>query len=569
MAVATSLAVLLSPAPLRIAPTFLVLGAAFHQFIRPYEIDNNIFSLAALYLGNILALCAAWTYAYSLSVPRAIGCTLLAACYFNVGLTVSILVYRAFFHRLRKFPGPWTAKLSRLSAVNRAIKRTQHHRDLQEMHEKYGDFVRTGPREISINRPSAVVAVNGSHSPCTKAPWYSHVSDDSSKISLNSTRDPNIHRRRRKAWDRGFSMKAISLYEPIVQNKVNVLATQIRSRLNQPLDAAQWTMFLAFDVMGLVGFSQDFHQLENGTEQPAVKELHQQLLYIGILKPAPWILTILGGIQGLVGDYGRFMTYCADRIADTKKRWNSRSDKDSEKLPKDVISWLLKAIEEKDPSAPPGDQALNEDGRLMIIAGSDTTGTTLAHALYFLAKTPTAYKKLQKELSDVFGKVAEPSQFTNSKLQNLPYLEAVINETLRLKPAVPSGQPRLTPPEGLQIDEVWIPGNTIVVLPQYVLHRDERYFPSSLEFIPERWLDEKNNLVKHEEAFFPFQLGRYGCVGKQFALMELRAVIARVAYNFDLAFAPGETGVSFDDDSKDTFTFSIGSLPLVFTERSE
>lgn len=109
------------------------------------------------------------------------------------------------------------------------------------------------------------------------------------------------------------------MYEPIVQKKVNVLATQIRSRLNQPLDAAQWTMFLAFDVMGLVGFSQDFHQLENGTEQSAVKELHQQLLYIGILKPAPWILTILGGIQGLVGDYGRFMTYCADRIADTKK----------------------------------------------------------------------------------------------------------------------------------------------------------------------------------------------------------------------------------------------------------
>jgi cytochrome P450 len=115
---------------------------------------------------------------------------------------------------------------------------------------------------------------------------------------------------------------------------------------------------------------------------------------------------------------------------------------------------------------------------------------------------------LQKELDDVFGSTAKSSHFSNEKLQSLPYLEAVINETLRLKPAVPSGQPRVTPPEGLQIDEVWIPGETIVVLSQYVLQRDERYFPSGSEFIPERWLGEKSNLIKHEEAFFPFQLGR-------------------------------------------------------------
>ncbi|KAJ5939681.1 hypothetical protein N7466_002815 [Penicillium verhagenii] len=346
---------------------------------------------------------------------------------------------------------------------------------------------------------------------------------------------------------------------------------------------AQWTMYLAFDVMGLVGFSVDFRQVEEGTEQAAIKELHQQMLFLGILKPAPWILTILGVIQGLVGDYGQFMTYCADKIAEKKQKWTSNSNQ----VPEDVISWLMKAIEENDPSAPPGDQALNEDGRLMMIAGSDTTGTTLAHALYFLTKTPSACKNLQQELDKVFGSSAEPSHFTNDKLQKLPYLEAVINETLRLKPAVPSGQPRLTPPEGLQIDEVWIPGETIVVIPQYVIQRDERYFPSGSEFIPERWLGNKVDLIKHEEAFFPFQLGgyiytlcypncihlltrasgRYGCVGKQLALMELRAVIARLVYDFDLSFAPGEDGVAFDGESKDTFTFTIGPLYLVFTER--
>ncbi|KAJ5629814.1 hypothetical protein N7528_003471 [Penicillium herquei] len=434
------------------------------------------------------------------------------------------------------------------------------------MHEKYGDFVRTGPREISINRASAVGTVYGSQSPCTKSPWYSHVSDDKTKTSLNSTRDPDVHRRRRKAWDRGFSIKALATYEPSVYSKVNVLADQIRARLNKPLDMSMWTMFLAFDVMGLVGFSEDFHQLEDGVEQAAIKELHQQMLFLGILKPSPWILTIIGAIQGLVGDYGQFMTVCTDRVADKKKKWAVQTEEAGEKVPKDVISWLLKAIEEKDPNAPPGNQALNEDCRLMMIAGSDTTGVTLAHAFYYLAKNPSKYKLLQKELDNALG--TNPDQFTNDKLKDLPYLEAVINETLRLKPAVPSGQPRLTPPEGLQIDEVWIPGDTIIVLPQYVLQRDERHFSSGSEFIPERWLDEKKNLVKQDEAFFPFQQGRYGCVGKQLALMELRAVIARLAYDFDLAFAAGEDGVSFDADSMDTFTFTIGSLNLVFTDRA-
>ncbi|KAJ6037101.1 cytochrome P450 [Penicillium herquei] len=207
MAVATTIAGLLSPCPLHSAPTFFVLGVAFHQCIRIPEIDNRIFSLLALYLTVWLGLCANYIYAYSLSIPFAIGCALFAAFCFNLGLTLSILIYRAFFHRLGRFPGPWAAKLSRLSTVKRAIKRTQYHLDLQEMHEKYGDFVRTGPREISINRASAVLTIYGSPSPCTKSPWYSHVSDDKTMTSLNSTRDPDVHRRRRKAWDRGFSIK--------------------------------------------------------------------------------------------------------------------------------------------------------------------------------------------------------------------------------------------------------------------------------------------------------------------------------------------------------------------------
>lgn len=67
----------------------------------------------------------------------------------------------------------------------------------------------------------------------------------------------------------------------------------------------------------------------------------------------------------------------------------------------------------------------------------------------------------------------------------------------------------MTPLERLQVDEVWVPCETIVVLPQYILQRDERYSLFGSDFILERWLDEEIHLIKHEEAFFPFQLGKY------------------------------------------------------------
>jgi cytochrome P450 len=132
----------------------------------------------------------------------------------------------------------------------------------------------------------------------------------------------------------------------------------------------------------------------------------------------------------------------------------------------------------------------------------------LANALYFFASNPSVYRQLQKHVDRVFPD--GDRSFLYEKVRDLPYLEAVINETLRLKPAVPSGQSRVTPREGLQVDEVWIPGDTNVIVPQYVIQRDDRNFPRGEEFIPERWLGEKKrDMVLNEQAFFPFQIGAF------------------------------------------------------------
>jgi hypothetical protein len=222
---ASSVSGLLRPDPAQIVSTFATLGVAFHLCIRTVEIDCRLWRLFGLYMLAWVSLAGIYNTSYGSGWLDAIATACVAGLCFNAGLVTSITIYRLFLHRLRHFPGPWGAKLSRFYAVKLASKNLQYHLELQQMHRKYGDFVRTGkllmvshpelpfayssegPREVSIIRPSAVQAVNGPKSPCLRSVWYSQISDDVTKISMTSSRDAEVHRRRRRAWDRGFSTK--------------------------------------------------------------------------------------------------------------------------------------------------------------------------------------------------------------------------------------------------------------------------------------------------------------------------------------------------------------------------
>lgn len=93
---------------------------------------------------------------------------------------------------------------------------------------------------------------------------------------------------------------------------------------------------------------------------------------------------------------------------------------------------------------------------------------------YNFALHPAAYKKLQQEIDEFMaGKLEDTDNLDHAAFAKLEYLQACIDESLRLHPAVPSGLQRQTPPEGLQVGDKWIPGNTIVQMPSYTMYRGE------------------------------------------------------------------------------------------------
>ncbi|KAF1347461.1 putative benzoate 4-monooxygenase cytochrome P450 [Lizonia empirigonia] len=534
-----------------------LLGILFHQLIRNVEFELYMYHFMALSLSSFLGLIYAFAQIEGRSLSSAFLQAAVFATSFNAAVLTSIAIYRLIFHRCRKFPGPLPAKISRFYAAYLSAKDVQYFKELAKVHAQYGDFVRTGPREISVLRKSAVSAIYGPNSEMRKSTWYGQTGNDLKKTSIHMTRDHESHKQRRRAWDRGFSMKALATYEPRIKIKADAFVRQLRQS-SKAFDASAWSMYYSFDVMGEVGLGKDFDNLSSGQEHPAIKGVHDHMTMLGILSTVPWLLNLLSSIPGAAAGYSSFFSFCSNEIQAKNKTW------DSEKYPQDIISWLLKAVKDKDVSASPSPEALEDDTRVVIIAGSETTATTLAGALYYLAKCPQKQKKLQSMLDQT---IEGNNAWTYEKVKSVTYIDDWINETLRLRPALLTGGPRETPSKGVQIDEVFIPGNTNVLVPVSLIHRDPRWWQEAQDFVPERFGERRVEMGTDQAPYLPFSMGAYSCPGKNLAQLSLRIALSTIVQNFDISFAPGETGEKFDKEMLDTFTVTLPPLQLQFNPR--
>jgi cytochrome P450 len=165
-----------------------------------------------------------------------------------------------------------------------------------------------------------------------------------------------------------------------------------------------------------------------------------------------------------------------------------------------------------------GDTVLFAEARVLLAAGrlvsvsnirnntltfpSDTAAVALTEIFILLANFPEYITSIRQELDPVFAE----SKFSCQTAY--PILESIINESLRIYPPVLFGSPRVTPSEGLQIGDVFIPGETVVYMPQYQLHRDPRNFQRPNNFIPERWTT-KSDMILNRSAYMPFSMGSF------------------------------------------------------------
>ncbi|MDJ0798686.1 MAG: cytochrome P450 [Calothrix sp. MO_167.B12] len=195
-----------------------------------------------------------------------------------------------------------------------------------------------------------------------------------------------------------------------------------------------------------------------------------------------------------------------------------------EKLGDDILSLMLEVTDEDGQSM--SDEQLKDELITLLVAGHETTATSLAWAFYWLEKFPEVKQKLLQEI-DSLGQNPEPIE-----ISRLPYLTAVCQETLRLYPIVPIAMARLANQDMEIMGRFFASGTTFIPCIYSIHHREDLY-PHSKQFKPERFLERQYNPYE----FIPFGGGVRLCLGYALAMLEMKLVIASVVskYNLELA----------------------------------
>ena len=194
-----------------------------------------------------------------------------------------------------------------------------------------------------------------------------------------------------------------------------------------------------------------------------------------------------------------------------------------EKGHKDLLDTLLQAQDEEAGIGRMTDLQLRDEVMTIFLAGHETTANALTWTLYLLSQNPRVEKRLHEELSSVLGDEDKFVRPTISDVQKLGYTNKTLTESLRLyPPAWTIGRQAIN---DYKVGNYVIPSGSIILMSQYVMHRDPRYYHEPDRFYPERWTQEfKSRLPRF--SYFPFGGGIRSCVGESFALMEATLLIA-------------------------------------------
>ncbi|KAH0837551.1 hypothetical protein AYO21_05039 [Fonsecaea monophora] len=466
---------------------------------------------------------------------------------------IAIFFYQALTSPLRSVPGPLAARFGRFYYFWR-VAQGHWERDDLALHRKYGPVVRVAQDMYSIDSPEVVKKVYSINSKFAKSDWYyAWQHPDPNRWTLFPDRDMKRHAETRKRFQAMYSMSSLVNYEAYVDSCAEIFGRRLSefAAKGQTIDMAHWFQCYAFDVIGDITYSQRFGFLDKGEDiSGLLKALHGVLQYgalVGVYAKWHPLIFNLSSRLGVGGGEGRvwLMKYVTEKIKQREDEKKSGVDVEKvgardENAPMDFLEKLLVANQHDPEKVTPYHVFMM--GLSNIIAGSDTTAVSLSSILYNLLRYPDTMRKLREEIEEFEkqGRCGNPAvSFKES--QEMPYLQAVMKEALRMHPATGLPLWRVVPEGGVEICGQFFPEGTTIGLNSWCAHYNEDIWgPDAKQFRPERWIEaekEGGEKLRRMDAYYlPFGLGARTCIGRHISFLEMSKLIPQLVrrFNFEL-----------------------------------
>ncbi|KAJ3335101.1 hypothetical protein HDU93_006476 [Gonapodya sp. JEL0774] len=417
------------------------------------------------------------------------------------------------------------------------------------------------------------------------------------------TTSETYHKKARRLVSPAFSIKYLNSLEPFTHQVWQTFQSKVEL---MPANGSGWASVnlqdyfqnMAFDIIGMTAFGESFGMVETGNHPVlTARRANFQFLVMKVVFP---ILSYIDYRLLPIRDSVDIEQSALAKVYTNRIALNNAGQRRV-----DILQML---IDYEDPRT--GErltqQEIEATTRIINAAGSETTGNAMTWVMYFLLKHPTDLAKLRCELDASFPDGLE-AHLELARLKSLPFLDAVIKESMRMKPGAPSIS-REAPEDTLLTfhdadgnqSEVFVPSGTLIEASFFASHRSPQIWLHPDDFLPERWLEGATSTEDEEvcgvrdqapqkeinadagvgptwgkpklvnrDAVWPFSAGSRDCIGKNFALNEVRILVGYLVRRFDLVpmfdtskEIEGATFITLAADMK-------GGLPVMLRLRKE
>lgn len=447
-------------------------------------------------------------------------------------------VYNIFFHPLKHIPGPLSSRASGLPIAFRMRIGTIIPW-IRAQHEKYGDAVRVAPNEISfISAETAWPDIYGFRTGKYKntGPYlkdHTWFPKQPNQVASIITAGEEAHSRIRRNVSHAFSDKALRSQEPLIQSYVDLLIQRLDEHANQgkTVDIMRWYNFSTFDIITDLAFGVPLNCLRDSNDHTWISLVHSFIKASGILSTRARfpILALYDKLSALLSTKPSTVAARIKFFHLARAQVGARLDKGLDPNRNDFFNFILKNQDKETQQLSRGE--MDSTATTLLLAGSETTATTLSGATFLLLRNPAAYAKLVREVRTRFIKA---SDITVEAVNGLEYMIACLQESLRVYPPVPTGLPRVVPAGGDYISGYYVAAGASVYVSQHATHHSSRNFRDPDCYVPERWLGDERYAEDRREVWNPFSFGPRNCLGKNLAYAEMRLILAKVLFHFDL-----------------------------------